>query len=90
MIEVQITKDMLKRAKKRSEAMGIINNSITSGQGNIAGFLGEEVVNDLINGQIDDQYDYDIIKGDLKIGIKIKSFFCYLWNIVTFLEQKPS
>ena len=72
MIEVEITKDMLKRAKKRSKAMGIINNSITGGQGNIAGFLGEEVVNDLINGQIDDQYDYDIIKGDLKIDVKTK------------------
>ena len=72
MFEVEITKEMIKKAKERSESMGVINNSITRGRGNIAGFLGEEVVNNLISGQIVDKYDYDIIKGDLKIDVKTK------------------
>ena len=39
MIEVEITDDMKRRAWKRARDMGQINNSITKGDGNIAGFL---------------------------------------------------
>ena len=40
MIEVKITKTMLTRAKKKAKEMGVIKNSILSGEGNLAGFLG--------------------------------------------------
>ena len=55
MIEVQITEKMKKRAWAKSREMGVIKNSIMSGDGNIAGFLGEEVANTIIKGGI--KYD---------------------------------
>ena len=72
MIEVKITDDMKKRAWSKSREMGEINNSITRGDGNIAGFLGEEVANSLIKGEINNTYDYDIIKGKTKYDVKTK------------------
>ena len=50
MIEIEITEAMKKRAWRKARSMGQLKNSITAGQGNIAGFLGEEVANEKING----------------------------------------
>jgi len=61
MIEIEITEDMKKRAWRKAREMGKLNNSITDGAGNIAGFLGEEVANQIICGTITNTYDYDII-----------------------------
>ena len=60
MIEVQITQEMKKKAWRKAREMGIIRNSILKGGGNIAGFLGEEVANQLIQGEINNTYDFDI------------------------------
>lgn len=43
-IEVPITADMIARAQFKADEMGELRNSIRRGQGNLAGFLGEEVV----------------------------------------------
>lgn len=72
MIEVKITEEMKKRAWKKSREMGEINNSITHGDGNIAGFLGEEIANTVIKGDISNTYDYDIVKGKTKYDVKTK------------------
>jgi len=73
MIEVQITEEMKKRAWAKSREMGVIKNSIMSGDGNIAGFLGEEVANTIIKGEINNTYDYDIITNDnVKYDVKTK------------------
>jgi hypothetical protein len=61
MIEVEITEGMKKKAWAKSREMGVIKNSIMSGDGNIAGFLGEEVANIIIKGEVNNTYDYDII-----------------------------
>ena len=50
---------MKKKAWRKAREMGRINNSITRGDGNIAGFLGEEVANFLIKGEVTNTYDYD-------------------------------
>lgn len=65
MIEVKVTKEMLKKAGEKAKEMGTINNSIVRGDGNIAGFLGEEVANNILSGQIINTFDYDILTGDL-------------------------
>lgn len=52
---------MIDTAKEKSNDLGLINNSITKGDGNIAGFLGEEIANQILDGQIDNTYEYDII-----------------------------
>ena len=71
MIEVEITEDMKKRAWAKSREMGEINNSITHGDGNIAGFL-RRSANQLICGDICNTYDYDIVKGDTRYDVKTK------------------
>ena len=65
MIEVEITEDMKLRAWEKSKEMGVINNSIMKGDGNVAGFLGEEVANSVLRGIIVNTYDYDIVTGNL-------------------------
>ena len=72
MIEVKITEEMKKKAWRKAREMGEINNSITKGDGNIAGFLGEEVANSIIDGDVTNTYDYDIIKDGRKFDIKTK------------------
>ena len=48
MIEVEITEKMKQRAWRKAREMGKLKNSITKGDGNIAGFLGEEGANQII------------------------------------------
>ena len=72
MIEIKITQEMKKRAWRKAREMGQLNNSITKGDGNIAGFLGEEVANNVIKGNINNTYDYDIIKNGVKYDVKTK------------------
>ena len=61
MIEIAITEKMKQRAWRKARSMGKLKNSITAGDGNIAGFLGEEVANEIINGIVSNTYDYDIL-----------------------------
>lgn len=72
MIEVKITEQMKKRAWRKAREMGKLNNSITNGDGNIAGFLGEEVANSVIGGEVTNTYDYDIVKNGIKYDVKTK------------------
>ena len=73
MIEIKITEEMKKRAWAKSREMGVIRNSIMKGGGNIAGFLGEEVANVVIDGTINNTYDYDIVsKSGIKYDVKTK------------------
>ena len=43
MIEIQITDDIKTIAKNKANEMGRLRNSITDGEGNLAGFIGEAV-----------------------------------------------
>ena len=73
MIEVEVTKDMVERAKIRAKKMGELRNSITHGAANTAAFIGEEVVlNHLKSAELVDTYDYDIIFQGIKYDVKTK------------------
>ena len=76
MIEIEITDRMKKRAWSKARAMGRLNNSITKGSGNIAGFIGEEVANSIIQGDVQNTYDFDILQatksGSIKYDVKTK------------------
>jgi hypothetical protein len=72
MIEIDITNDMLENAYDRANDIGHLNNSITSGQGNLAGIIGEDIVKDYIGGKIDNTYDYDVVKEDILYDVKTK------------------
>jgi len=71
-IEINVEKDVIEKAKMKAEEMGELNNSITSGEGNIAGFIGEEIVKNYINAKEANTYDYDLIKESIKIDVKTK------------------
>ena len=81
MIEVQVSSDTLSKSKARAKEMGNLKNSITKGQGNLAGFVGEQVVADYYGFTIKNTYDYDLVtKGGKKVDVKTKR---------TTVEPKP-
>lgn len=61
MIEVVVTGDMLVTARDKAAEMGKLRNSITSGAGNIAGFIGEAIAQQVMGGVLANTYDYDLI-----------------------------
>jgi len=64
MLEVRVSDDILLKARDLAEDMGKLHNSITSGQGNVAGFIGELVVADLLNAERQNTKDYDLVLAD--------------------------
>jgi hypothetical protein len=64
MIEFKITDEMVRKAWAKSIDMGKLKNSITEGDGNIAGFIGEQVANLVIGGTIVNTKDYDLVGPD--------------------------
>jgi len=72
MIEVTITEEMKKKAWAKGREMGVIKNSIEKGGGNIAGFLGEEIANMVIKGEINNTYEYDIVYNNITYDVKTK------------------
>jgi len=74
MIEVKLSSDIVHEATEKSAEMGRLNNSITGGAGNIAGFIGERIVADFLGegAAIRNTYDYDIVFEDITIDVKTK------------------
>lgn len=64
MIEVPVSDAILLQSRDLAEEMGRIRNSFTNGQGNVAGFIGELVVLELLKGKRVSTKDYDIILED--------------------------
>ena len=64
MQEIKITQDMLDKARRRAKELGVLNNSISKGKGNVAGMLGEEIVLKILGGTLKRSYDYDIVLPD--------------------------
>ena len=72
MIEVDITDDMLIKARKKSVEMGRLHNSILRGRGNMSGFIGEQIGLHVLGGKWDNTFDYDLIVNDKKVDVKTK------------------
>lgn len=73
-LELLVTPNQYERAEKRAKELGVLNNSITHGQSNGWGMLGEEVVRDLLLcTDSDDIYNYDLkTPNGMKLEIKTK------------------
>lgn len=73
-LEVLVTPNQYDRAEKRAKELGILKNSITRGQSNGWGMLGEEVIRDLLQcTDSDDIYNYDLkTPSGMKLEIKTK------------------
>ena len=73
MRKFKISEEALKKAKARAEALPLLNNSIRKGRGAVVAYIGEAVVKRVLNGEIEDTYDYDVMYGDgIKVDVKTK------------------
>jgi len=80
-LEVTITQEMKKIALQKAEELPPLKNSITSGGGNLVGFLGEEVAKFVLGGTLSNTYDYDLVLDSGKtVDVKTKK---------TGFEPKP-
>ena len=73
MIEVAISAVMLVEARDKAAEMGRLRNSIINGAGNIAGFIGEAIAQQVLGGELINTYDYDLVLPSGKtIDVKTK------------------
>ena len=72
MIEINITDDMLIKARAKSVEMGKIHNSILRGRGNMSGFIGEQIALNVLGGRWENTFDYDLVVDNLKVDVKTK------------------
>jgi len=72
MIEIKITQDIRERAQEKADEMGRLNNSIRQGEGNLVGFMGEQIVANYLNACVENTYDYDIMMHGAKLDVKTK------------------
>jgi hypothetical protein len=73
MIEILITNDMIQEAELKAAEMGKLRNSITEGEGNIVGFLGEMIAQKVLGGMIDNDYDHDLLLDDFMTTVDVKT-----------------
>ena len=73
MIEIVISPVMLVEARDKAAEMGQLRNSIIRGAGNIAGFIGEAIAQQVLGGKLCNTYDYDLVLDNgTKIDVKTK------------------
>ena len=73
MKEFEIPINMIDIARIKAKDMGALRNSLLKGGGNIAGFLGEQIALEYLNGEWTNTYDYDIIlQNGMKVDVKTK------------------
>ena len=78
MIKVPITSAMKRYATRNANRMGRIRNSITRGEGNVYGFLGEQIAKQVLGGEIVNKgkkynVDYDLVlDGGVTVEVKTK------------------
>jgi hypothetical protein len=72
MVEVDIKPQWKKVALKEAEELGALRKSITGGQGNQAGFLGEIVVADYLAVNRNNSYGHDLVGKKKTYDVKTK------------------
>jgi len=74
MIEIDISKDQIKRAKELYDFQNL-RGSVTKGKGQIYGAMGEIIVNDYYGSDrvvFESTYDYDMLIDGYKVDVKTK------------------
>ena len=72
MIKVEIPKEWVIWARHRAQEMGALKNSITKGEGNVSGFLGEIIVVKHYGGHLQHSLDCDAVIRYRSADIKTK------------------
>jgi hypothetical protein len=71
-IEIPIEKSWFDLANYLANDLGVLNNSIEQGKGNVIGFLGEEMFCQYTGARRMNTYDYDVTLDGQKIDVKTK------------------
>jgi len=72
MKEIQILPHHIQKAKTLANELGTLRNSITAGDGNLAGFVGEVVMAEVLDACHSNTYDSDLLWNDISIDVKTK------------------
>ena len=72
MITVPVTPEMLALATARAASLGQLRNSIESGGGNLAGYLGELLIESQFDTVRVDDYDHDLVVAGRRVDVKTK------------------
>jgi len=72
MTPIQITTQILNRAKRKAASVGNLQGSITGSLSNVVGAIGEVIVADVLGATESSTYDYDLIKDGRRIDVKTK------------------
>jgi hypothetical protein len=89
---IKITKEQIKRAEKRFEFQNL-NNSVTAGEGQITGALGEILLIDRCGDDVEDSstFQYDLVIKGQKVEVKTKRQTVYPepHHYVNFFDFNP-
>ena len=72
MVEVETTYEMLQNADVAARNLGELRNSITNGDGNLAGFVGKYMVASYLGRPLTKTPDFDILYDGQRIEVKTK------------------
>lgn len=72
MIEVEITPELIERAKKKTATVGVLQGSITGSASHVVGAIGELIVADLTGATEASTHDYDLLLDGRRIDVKTK------------------
>ena len=73
MIELIVTKEMIESCKQKAESIGKLKNSITKGEGNLSGVLGEYLTHKRLTKSIwENTFNYDLVQHGVRIDVKTK------------------
>jgi len=72
MLQLPFDNEMIRAATEWAENLGGIYNSITKGDGNYAGRLGELALVKHLGVEVEDHKDYDLIYNDSNVEVKTK------------------
>jgi len=72
MIQVKITPEIIRRAKKKAASVGVLQGSITGSLSNVVGAIGEIIVQDYTGGIEVNSKDFDLMVGNRRVDVKTK------------------
>lgn len=72
MFTLPITHTQLEKAQVLADELGTLPNSITNGEGNIIGCIGEVVVSQYFGVPLENTYDYDFVWKGYRMDVKSK------------------
>ena len=73
MKEVEVDSDIVKIAHEKAKKLGVVRRSITKGDGNFVGFIGEHLAQSVYGGELINTFKYDLVLPDgRRLDIKTK------------------